>query len=320
MTGPQESPEDYVGTNGEWSGFDTAYRSGMVWDGRMFPSAPRHSSFYGAQDPLELVPSPFDDENGDEAWHKSAEGTVVYTGEEFVKTLRPPTGVERAHRQEFWDRYEAQRGHSVAAGTQGPGQGHPRPTAGGEQRFPDAPPTHSELAPALLVQHQISAPLPIQTPVSTLRAPAPLSAMALACAPASTLASTPPAASGHGTHNSSDVDGEYEIDDDHFPDVPQDQQNTTNNDPQDKSTESTSPKTSPPRGIDDWDDANLLCLWKQKVIRKKGYEPMLAYFKNQTAESLHEAWTTHKERCKKLGAEWEAAGKPTTGSSDWFEE
>ncbi|XPS81289.1 hypothetical protein M3J09_013227 [Ascochyta lentis] len=73
---------------------------------------------------------------------------------------------------------------------------------------------------------------------------------------------------------------------------------------------SSPPQSSPPRNILVWDDANLLSLWKWKVIRKKGYEPMVAHFEGQTVESLHRAWVENRGRCKELGQAWREAGKP----------
>jgi hypothetical protein len=249
------------------------------------------------------APGPFDDEDGDEAWRKSEHGTVIYTGEANIKTLRPPTAVESARRQQFWNTYEARARQPAEVRRQGSMQGRAQPTAGEEQRFPDVPPARSETAPALLAQHQISTPVPSS---AALQASAP--------------APTPATASGPSGHPSSDIDGEYELDDDYLPDAPQDPPTSTNPNKQEQVPTSTPPRTSSPRSVDDWDDANLLSLWKHKVIRKKGYEPMLTSFKDQTVEGLHEAWTKHKESCKRLGAAWEAAGKPTGPLSEWFEE
>ena len=119
---------------------------------------------------------------------------------------------------------------------------------------------------------------------------------------------------------SSDIDGEYEADDDYLPDAPQAQPIATDNDDHERLSDSTPPKTSSPRGVDDWDDDNLLSFWKFKVIRKKGYEPMLAHFPGQTTESLHETWRAHKQRCEELGAAWKAAGKPARPVSEWLDQ
>lgn len=251
------------------------------------------------------VAGPFDDENGDESWRKRAQGTLVYTGEGWVKAPRPPSPREQAGRQKFWDGYVAQRAQLAAAHAQGQAQspGPLWPAESEELRFLDALPTRSVTPPALLAQHQLSAPLPSLYPVPAPQAPAatPLPAARL---PAS---SNPP--------QSSVVDGENKLDDGYLPDAPQDP--PTSPDTVDREQ---IPRTSSPRVVDGWNDADLLTLWKHKVIRKKGYEPMLALFPGQTAESLHEAWTTHKELCKQLGAAWEAAGRPNGSLSEWFEE
>ncbi|KAF3044855.1 hypothetical protein E8E11_005152 [Didymella keratinophila] len=240
---------------------------------------------------------PFDDNDSDEAWRNHSTG--VYTGDGFVKSSGPPSAREQARRRDFWDSYDAQSvAAAAAAAAAAHGQrrvlGQPPPAASEEPRFPDALPDRSILAPRPL-------------------APAPLPASA----PASALVSSPPVRSGPSPPHSSDVDGEYDLDDDYLPDAPQGPPAPTSANmvhrPQ-------VPRTSSPRAVEDWDDENLLTLWKHKVIRKKGYEPMLTSFENQTVESLHEAWTTYKERCKMLGATWEAASKPSGPLSKWFEE
>ncbi|KAJ4374445.1 hypothetical protein N0V86_007310 [Didymella sp. IMI 355093] len=317
MSTSNDAPEDFVATNDQWSGIEMDYASGMFWPNSMFPSVPRDSRFYGSQDPLDLVPppGPFDDEHGDEAWRKSEHGTVIYTGEENIKTLRPPTAVESARRQQFWDTYEARARQPAEAQRQDWMQGQVEPAACEEQCFPDVLPARSETAPALLAQHQIFTPVPRlpslpepQAPARVLSAPAP--------APVPT---SSPAASISAAHHLSDVDGEYELDDDYLPDAPQGPPTSTNPNEQEQVPNRTPPRTSSPRSVNDWDDANLLNLWKHKVIRKKGYEPILTSFKDQTVEGLHEAWMKHKERCKQLGVTWEAAGKPTAPLSEWFE-
>jgi hypothetical protein len=261
---------------------------------------------------------PFDNEDGDEAWR--FHGTGVYTGNEFVKASRPSTTGEQARRQGFWVRYEAQ---SAVAAAQGQRRvlGQPRPAASEELRFPDALPTLSVIPSALVAQHHISALLPAVPSLPTPRASAPPSAATSASAPATVSAPaptlSPPTASGPSLPHSSDVDGEYEIDDDYTSDAPQGPPAPTSANTVQREQV---PRTSSPRAVEDWNDANLLTVWKHKVIRKKGYEPMLTSFENQTVESLHKAWTTHKERCKLLGAAWEAAGKPNGPLSEWFEE
>ena len=116
---------------------------------------------------------------------------------------------------------------------------------------------------------------------------------------------------------SSDIDGEYELDDEYLGDAPQAQVATA--DDYENVPDSTPPKISSPRGINDWDDDNLLSFWKFKVIRKKGYEPMLAHFPGQSVESLHEVWRTNRERCEMLSAAWRAAGKPTAPVAEWLD-
>lgn len=319
MSTPNDASEDLADTNGEWSGVETDYPAGMAWVGSMFPFVPRDPRIYGPPDPLEEVPrklhlfwpprsllttheapGPFDDEDGDETWRKSHHGTHVYTGEEIIKTIRPPTAEQQKRLKQFWDKWEAREVQSSEASTQG--QGQVRPAASEEQHFPDVLPTRSSPAPFLALPsnttaHQASTPAPISGPT-------PISAPAQA-----------PSA-----HHSSDVDGEYEIDEYYLPDAPQGQSASSNTNGWEQMPDSTPPKTSSPRGVDDWDDSNLLSLWKFKVIRKKGYELMLATFQDQTVESLHEAWTKHKQRCQQLGAAWEAAGRPRGDSSEWFEE
>lgn len=265
------------------------------------------------------APDPFDAKDGDESWRKVAEGRVVYTGDEFVKVLRPPTAAEEAYRQDFWDKYEVQRVQSVTAVTPGRRQGlvQPQPAAvGGEHHFTDAHPARSATPNTLLDQHQISAPLPA---LPSLPAPG---ALASRSATTSASASAPAPRSGlslvlsASTQHSPDIDGEYEIDDDFLLDAPPGPLPLTSIK---TVAQESAPRTSSPRTVDHWDDTNLLTLWKHKVIRKKGYEPMLTSFKKQTAKSLHEAWTTHKARCKLLGAAWEAAGKPNSPLSERFE-
>lgn len=56
MTTPNDTSEDFISTNDEWSGVATDYPAGMSWAGSMFPSAPRDPMYYGLQNPLELVP------------------------------------------------------------------------------------------------------------------------------------------------------------------------------------------------------------------------------------------------------------------------
>lgn len=86
----------------------------------------------------------------------------------------------------------------------------------------------------------------------------------------------------------------------------------------DNSSHKTLPKLSPLRTINDWDDDNLLSFWRLKVIRKKGYEPMLDHFPGQTIETLHETWKIYRTRCEELGAEWRAAGKPGGLVAEWL--
>lgn len=125
---------------------------------------------------------------------------------------------------------------------------------------------------------------------------------------------------------SSDVDAEYETDDEYISALPQppatttSNNNTHNDNHDDRLPSSTPPKTSSPHGITDWDDDNLLSLWKWKTIRKKGYQPMLAHFPGQTVEMLAQVWSRHKKRCEVLGSAWRAKGKPEGSVGEWFEE
>lgn len=124
------------------------------------------------------------------------------------------------------------------------------------------------------------------------------------------------------TEVGSDVDGEYELNDylPNAPAAPAAQPIPTAIHDEEQLRDNTPPKTSSPRGIDDWDDDNLLSFYKFKVIRKKGYEPMLAHFPGQTIDSLHETWKKYRTRCEQLGTAWKAAGKPKGAVAEWFHE
>jgi hypothetical protein len=63
--------------------------------------------------------------------------------------------------------------------------------------------------------------------------------------------------------------------------------------------------SSPPREITHWDDAALLRLWRWKIVKKKGFAPMLRAFPGQTEESLRGAWEMNRDECRRLGREWE---------------
>lgn len=106
--------------------------------------------------------------------------------------------------------------------------------------------------------------------------------------------------------SSDDTDGEFKENNKHFYSGSQPCSDFSD----DFLAESVPVKSSLPHGIDDWDDNNLLNLWKWKTIRKKGYEPMMAHFQGQTVNTLVETWNTHKKRCEELGAAWRKAGKP----------
>ncbi|KAF1924543.1 uncharacterized protein M421DRAFT_95313 [Didymella exigua CBS 183.55] len=307
MSTPNDAPEDYFGTNAEWSGVETAYPAGMSWAGSLFPSAPRDPRIFGPPDPLELVPrkshlsvpssdslktykapGPFDEEDSDEGWRKSYYGTQVYTGEEFVKTLQYPTTEEQKRRMRFWDGFE-----SRSVDMRGPRvQDQARPAGGEEHRFPNVLPTRSDSPTAQMGLHDNHSPMNGLSPV-----PASRSVPALASAPASSPAPVP----AQTAHRSSSIDGEYEIDDDSLPDTSQGPQTIKCRNDREQVPDSTPPRTASPLGVDDWGNANLLRLWKHKVIRKKGYEPMLATFTGQTVESLHEVWTKHKKRWSAVG-------------------
>jgi hypothetical protein len=57
--------------------------------------------------------------------------------------------------------------------------------------------------------------------------------------------------------------------------------------------------------ITEWNDAALLSLWEWKIIKKKGFGPMLKFFPGQTEESLRAAWEENREYCRELGRRWE---------------
>ncbi|KAH6633525.1 hypothetical protein C7974DRAFT_452885 [Boeremia exigua] len=114
----------------------------------------------------------------------------------------------------------------------------------------------------------------------------------------------------------SDIDGEWETDEDYDPRGPQQQPAHVD----DQEQGSTVASASSPQGDEDWDDDSLLSFWKSKLIRKKGYEPMLVDFPGQTVGGLRQVWRAHKGRCEQLGAAWRAAGKPAGPVSEWFRE
>lgn len=302
-SGARACPKTHLQTPGSgefkirWTSYRVSYISSILHNSSMI---------------VHEAAGPFDDRDGDEAWRNR--GTGVYTGDGFVRAATPPSAREKARRQYFWDGYDPRSAEVAAAGPQGqrPILGQLPPAASEELRFPGPLPERSNTPPALLTQQQIPRPVTDHPSLPPPRAPTPPPAAASASAPSS----SPPAPTAASRH-SSDIDGEYELDDEYLPDVAQVPQAPTS---ANTSERAQIPRTSSPRAVNEWDDENLLTLWKYKVVRKKGYEPMLTSFENQTVESLHEAWTTHKERCKVLGAAWEAAGNPNGPLSGWFEE
>ncbi|KAF1360870.1 hypothetical protein EJ07DRAFT_154786 [Lizonia empirigonia] len=270
---------------------------GTLWEGSMFDSTGRDESVYGPPDVLDFYgpPGPFDDEHGPEGWRLVGGGRRVFTGEALVRSARLDGG-----------RGVIQGGFSSRGGE--------------EMRFPDVLPVRSGQAGAFA-----NAP----TNNGAVRGPVVAASGDLAETPAGeqrgvghveNLHATLPSLAHHHPETlvaSSDVDADY------VPALPQPPTTTISNHNHDHDhdhlPDSIPPKTSSPHGIDDWDDDNLLSLWKWKAIRKKGYQPMLAHFPGQTVEVLAQAWVRHKKRCEVLGKAWRAKGKPEGSVGEWFD-
>lgn len=228
----------------------------------------------------------------------SNDGRDIYTGEVHVRS-RAPNALQQELRDQFWRNHVVHKAQVAGGNVQ-----HRRfAEAAASTQFPDAPPVHSD--PASIENNNT-----VQRPVTLLPA---LTLVIHQPQQVSGLVQEPPA------QPSSDVDGEYEIDDEYSPEVAHNQLTRVGHD-EEQLADSTPPKISSPRGIDDWDNDNLLSFYKFKVIRKKGYEPMLVHFPGQTIESLQETWKTHRKRCEELGAAWRAAGKPAGSVAEWLDE
>jgi hypothetical protein len=65
----------------------------------------------------------------------------------------------------------------------------------------------------------------------------------------------------------------------------------------------------PAQPILEWDDAALLSLWQWKIVKKKGFGPMLRFFPGQTEDSLREVWEEKRDYCRELGVRWEEMGR-----------
>ncbi|KAF2628155.1 hypothetical protein BU25DRAFT_448122 [Macroventuria anomochaeta] len=313
MSSSNETPDNLTGTNSDWSGAEANYPAGMTFEGSMFPPG-RDKNIWGQQDPLEAVgpPGPSNEENGEEFWRESNRGKHVWTGEAIVYTNRRPDATQQEYQTKFWEKYDAQKAQEAEGSVQEQTQGQQQVD---EQHFPDALPTPSFPACVPAPTNNNASQQSIIPAPHILQASPPGSAGVLDYLRANGLlqAQQVPAA-----RPSSDIDGEYEVDDEYLTDAPHDLPSPSDN--HDQLPDSTPPKTSPPRSIDDWDDDNLLSFWKWKVIRKKGYEPMLTHFPGQTTETLHETWKAHKARCEELGAAWRAAGKPAGSVEEWSDE
>ncbi|KZM20003.1 hypothetical protein ST47_g8827 [Ascochyta rabiei] len=281
------------GTNGPWHALDADYPAGMIWEGTMFAPG-RDEAVWRRQDALEVVgpPGPLDDETApDYTWRVTNSGRRVYTGEARVRSKRPGAQ-QMAYQTGFWARWD--RGERWVA-------------RGGEvagERFPDGLPIRSGGGEGQVLGREGSAPTPVpaEMRIVSMREHNRGGFGDLARHPQVPVPSTAIAVDAH-------VDGEYEIDTD-FPTTitPTPHPPAVIAAQNDLVSDSTPPKTSPPRVITTWDDDNLLSLWKWKVIRKKGFEPMLAHFEGQTVQSLRQAWTTHRVRCGELGRAWRGAG------------
>lgn len=175
----------------------------------------------------------------------------------------------------------------------------------GVEQFPDVLPTPSGPLPASVYTKN-----PAQQIATTMNIPK------IALQPPPQLPNPSPAPRGY---QSPVLDREYEAKDGHLEDAPAAQPILIVTHNNDRAPSSTPPETLSPQGIDDWNDDNLLSFYKFKVIRKKGYEPMLEHFPGKSTSSLHETWRTHRRRCEELGAAWKAAGKPKGSVAEWLD-
>ena len=230
----------------------------------------------------------------------SDEGRDIYTGDVHIRSRAP--GAQQQERQtQFWADYElriADRGEDGVKSYQ-------EQEFIGVEQFPDVLPTPSVPLPASVTaknaDQQVAAA--ISVPKLALQSPQQLS-------------DSSPAPR---VHQSSGFGRDYEAEDGYLPDAPATQPIPIVTHNNDQASDSTLSETSSPQGIDDWNDDDLLSFYKFKVIRKKGYEPMLEHFPGKSTDRLHETWRTHRRRCEELGAAWKAAGKPKGSVAEWLD-
>ncbi|KAJ4993720.1 hypothetical protein SVAN01_00774 [Stagonosporopsis vannaccii] len=302
MSETNDTQEEASSPHRNWYGADSHYPSGMTWDRSMFPATKRDENLWGPQHPVELVPpaGPFDKEDGEESWRVSSGGRDIYTGDVHIRGQAPDVRQQELQTQ-FWKDYEARMAHNSGDVA----QGCKEQESDGAEQFPDAlstlsGTTRTSVAPNNATQ-QVAAPASV--PDLALRPPQQLY---------DNLTSQ--------VHHYSEADGEYKVNEEDLADAPVVRAIAPNAHNDCQVPDSTSRKNSSPRGIDDWDNDNLLSFYKFKVIRKKGYEPMLEHFPGQTIESLREVWKTHRKRCEKLGDAWRVAGKPKGSVAEWLHE
>lgn len=227
-----------------------------------------------------------------------------------------PSKEQQERQAKFWEAYTAREAQLGSY----PTQGHQRMGDVGIVQFPDALPVPSNSTSERLL-------VPIATPQQKhSRGPAPTIVQATYTSSgnaelvgSSRRSDAPQAeqASSAPSSHRSEVNQESEGYDDPSPTVRYTHSGSPHNNSHDHLPDSTSAML-PPGGAVFWHDDNLLSFWKFKVLRKKGYKPMVDKFPGQTVESLQEVWATHRQRCDELGARWKAAGRPEGPVSEWL--